>query len=236
MIDIIRSDTRGGADHGWLKAKHTFSFAEYYDPERIQFGPLRVINEDRIAPAQGFGTHPHRDMEIVTYPISGAIEHKDSMGNGTIIRAGEVQRMTAGTGVLHSEFNHSKDEELHLLQIWMLPEKQGLEPGYEQLAFSREQKLNRLRLIASRDGREGSITVHQKVDLYASVLEAGNSVEQQTDASKLLFLQLIEGELEVNGESVAAGDGVQLQGLESLRISAVRDAEFLLFDMQAESA
>ncbi len=236
MLDIIRSDTRGGADHGWLRAKHTFSFAEYYNPERIQFGPLRVINEDRIAPAQGFGTHPHRDMEIVTYPISGAIEHKDSMGNGTIIRAGEVQRMTAGTGVLHSEFNHSKDAELHLLQIWMLPEQQGLEPGYEQLAFTREQKLNQLRLIASRDGRDGSITVHQKVDLYASVLEAGHSVEQRTDSSRLLFLQLIEGELAVNGESLFAGDGVQLTGVESLRIDAKNDAEFLLFDMQADSA
>ncbi|MGB5166561.1 MAG: pirin family protein [Woeseiaceae bacterium] len=235
MLDIIRSDTRGGADHGWLRAKHTFSFAEYYNPERIQFGPLRVINEDRIAPAQGFGTHPHRDMEIVTYPISGAIEHKDSMGNGTIIRAGEVQRMTAGTGVLHSEFNHSKDAELHLLQIWMLPEQQGLEPGYEQLAFTREQKLNQLRLIASRDGRDGSITVHQKVDLYASVLEAGHSVEQRTNSSRLLFLQLIEGELAVNGESVFAGDGVQLEGIESLHINAKSDAEFLLFDMQADS-
>ena len=235
MLEIIRSDTRGGADHGWLRAKHTFSFAEYYNPERIQFGPLRVINEDRIAPAQGFGTHPHRDMEIVTYPISGAIEHKDSMGNGTIIRAGEVQRMTAGTGVLHSEFNHSKDAELHLLQIWMLPEQQGLEPGYEQLAFTREQKLNQLRLIASRDGRDGSITVHQKVDLYASVLEAGHSVEQRTNSSRLLFLQLIEGELAVNGESVFAGDGVQLEGIESLHINAKSDAEFLLFDMQADS-
>jgi redox-sensitive bicupin YhaK (pirin superfamily) len=236
MIDIIRSDTRGGANHGWLQAKHTFSFAEYYNPERIQFGPLRVINEDRIAPAQGFGMHPHRDMEIVTYPISGAIEHKDSMGNGTIIRAGEVQRMTAGSGVLHSEFNHSKEDELHLLQIWMLPEQQGLEPGYEQVAFSRDQKLNQLRLIASRDGRDGSITVHQKVDLYASVLEAGHSVEQQTDPASLLFLQLIEGELAVNGEAVFAGDGVQLAGIESLRIDAANDAEFLLFDMRADSA
>jgi redox-sensitive bicupin YhaK (pirin superfamily) len=167
MQTIIPSETRGSADHGWLKAKHTFSFADYYDPERVHFGTLRVINEDRVAPAQGFGTHPHRDMEIVTYPISGAIEHKDSMGNGTIIPAGEVQRMTAGTGVLHSEFNHSQNEELHLLQIWILPERNNLEPGYEQRAVPREEKLNRLRLIGSRDGRDGSLTIHQDVDLYA---------------------------------------------------------------------
>ena len=149
MIDIIRSETRGSADHGWLKAKHTFSFANYYDPERVQFGDLRVINEDRIAPGQGFGTHPHKDMEIVTYVIDGAIEHKDSMGNGTVINAGEVQRMTAGTGLLHSEFNHSNENELHLLQIWILPEARNLEPGYEQTLFDRESKLNRLRLIGS---------------------------------------------------------------------------------------
>ena len=154
MIDIIRSDTRGSADHGWLKARHTFSFANYYDPERVHFSDLRVINEDRIAPGQGFGTHPHKDMEIVTYIIDGAIEHKDSMGNGTIINAGEVQRMTAGTGVLHSEFNHSDDDELHLLQIWIIPEAENLAPGYEQTLFDREAKLNRLRLIGSRDGRD----------------------------------------------------------------------------------
>ena len=172
MIELIPSQTRGEADHGWLKAKHTFSFAEYHNPKRVRFGPLRVINEDRIAPGQGFGTHPHKDMEIVTYPITGAIEHKDSMGNGTVITAGEVQRMTAGTGVQHSEFNHSQNNELHLLQIWMFPEQKDLDPGYEQKMFSREEKLNQLRLIASRDGRNGSVTVHQRVDLYASILEA----------------------------------------------------------------
>ena len=158
MFQVVHSESRGAADHGWLKAKHTFSFAEYRAPERVHFGKLRVINEDRIAPAQGFGTHPHKDMEIVTYPISGAIEHKDSMGNGTVITAGEVQRMTAGTGVQHSEFNHSQDDELHLLQIWLFPERNDLEPGYEQTMFSREDKLDQMRLIASRDGRDGSIT------------------------------------------------------------------------------
>ena len=177
MIELIPSESRGSADHGWLKARHTFSFAEYQNPKRVRFGPLRVINEDRIAPGQGFGTHPHKDMEIVTYPISGAIEHTDSMGNGTVISAGEVQRMTAGSGVQHSEFNHSQTDELHLLQIWMFPEENDLEPGYEQEMFSREDKLDQLRLIASRDGRDGSVTVHQKVDLYASILQPDTEIE-----------------------------------------------------------
>src|SRR5210317_2381833 len=203
MLDIIRSDERGSADHGWLQAKHTFSFAEYHNPGRVHFGNLRVINEDRIAPGQGFDTHPHRDMEIVTYIISGAIEHKDSMGNGTVIAAGEVQRMTAGTGVLHSEFNHSQDEELHLLQIWIFPDEKSLTPGYEQTLFSRSDKLNRLRLIGSRDGREGSVTIHQDVDLYASVLEGGKAVTLDGVADRRVFIQVVSGELRVNGELVS---------------------------------
>jgi redox-sensitive bicupin YhaK (pirin superfamily) len=231
MLDIIRSESRGSADHGWLKAKHTFSFAEYRDPERVRFGKLRVINEDRIAPAQGFGTHPHKDMEIVTYIISGAIEHKDSMGNGTVIRAGEVQRMTAGTGVQHSEFNHSKDEELHLLQIWIFPEKNGLEPGYEQTLFAREDKLNRLRLIGSNDGRDGSITIHQDVDLYASVLETGNEVTLDDVADRRVFVQVVSGELHVNGEKLSAGDGAQIRHAAEIVAKSESDAEFLLFNM-----
>ncbi len=231
MFDIIRSDTRGGADHGWLKAKHTFSFAEYHNPERVHFGQLRVINEDRIAPAQGFGTHPHKDMEIVTYIISGAIEHKDSMGNGTTIRAGEVQRMTAGTGVMHSEFNHSKDEELHLLQIWIFPEEKDLEPGYEQTLFAREDKLNRLRLIGSRDGRDGSLTIHQDVDLYASVLDQGNKVKLDNVADRRIFVQIVSGELDVNGEKLSAGDGAQLRQAAEIRARAESDAEFLVFNL-----
>jgi redox-sensitive bicupin YhaK (pirin superfamily) len=231
MFDIIRSDSRGGADHGWLKARHTFSFAEYRDPERVHFGKLRVINEDRIAPAQGFGTHPHKDMEIVTYIISGAIEHKDSMGNGTIIRAGEVQRMTAGTGVLHSEFNHSEDEELHLLQIWIFPEKNNLEPGYEQTLFEREDKLNNLRLIGSRDGRDGSVTIHQDVDLYASVLLAGNEVTLDGVTERRIFVQVVSGELDVNGERLSAGDGAQIRHAEAIRARSESDAEFLLFNL-----
>lgn len=231
MLDIIRSEDRGGADHGWLQAKHTFSFAEYHNPERVHFGSLRVINEDRIAPGQGFGTHPHRDMEIVTYIIKGAIEHKDSMGNGTIIRAGEVQRMTAGTGVMHSEFNHSQEDELHLLQIWIFPERKNLEPGYEQTLFSREAKLNQLKLIGSRDGRDGSVTIHQDVDLYASVLEEGQSITLDDVTDRRVFVQVVSGNIDVNGSQLAAGDGVQIREASAVNIIAKDEAELLLFNL-----
>ena len=231
MIELIPSQTRGEADHGWLKAKHTFSFAEYHNPKRVHFGPLRVVNEDRIAPGQGFGTHPHKDMEIVTYPITGAIEHKDSMGNGTVITAGEVQRMTAGTGVQHSEFNHSKNDELHLLQIWMFPEQKDLDPGYEQKMFSREEKLNQLRLIASRDGRNGSVTVHQRVDLYASILEADAELNLAIADSNKVFVQVVQGAITVNGQKAAGGDGVQITDQDRLIITGQSEAEFLVFDM-----
>jgi len=231
MLNIIRSDDRGSADHGWLKAKHTFSFAEYHNPERVHFGQLRVINEDRIAPGKGFATHPHNDMEIVTYIISGAIEHKDSMGNGTVISAGEVQRMTAGTGVLHSEFNHSREEELHLLQIWIFPEEKNLTPGYEQTLFSREEKLNRLRLVGSRDGREGSVTIHQDVDLYASIVEKGKNVMLDDVADRRILVQIVSGSVDVNGETLAAGDGVQIRDVAAIDITANDDTELLLFSM-----
>ena len=231
MIEVIPSDSRGSADRGWLQARHTFSFADYQNPARVNFGPLRVINEDRIAPGKGFPTHPHKDMEIVTYIISGAIEHKDSMGNGAVISAGEVQRMTAGTGVQHSEFNHSQDDELHLLQLWMLPEENDLEPGYEQIRYSRDDKLNQLRLVGSRDGRDGSLTIHQKVDLYASLLEAGTELTHATDNARKVFVQVIRGDLTVNGQSLAAGDGVQIKDEVSVSIVASSEAEILLFDM-----
>ena len=231
MIDVIQAETRGSADHGWLKARHTFSFANYYDPARIQFGNLRVINEDRVAPGQGFGTHPHRDMEIITYIIDGAVEHKDSMGNGTVIKAGEIQRMTAGTGVLHSEFNPSDDEELHLLQIWILPEKNALEPGYEQSMFNREDKLNRLRLVGSRDGRDGSLTIHQDVDLYASVLQKGQTLTHEVGSGRKIFIQVIRGNIAVNDQSLAAGDGAQLENEVELTITSWGESDFLLFDM-----
>ncbi len=231
MLDVIQSESRGSADHGWLRAKHTFSFAEYQNPERVQFGKVRVINEDRIAPGKGFGTHPHRDMEIVTYVIDGEIAHKDSMGNGTVITAGEIQRMTAGTGVQHSEYNHSQDKELHLLQIWIYPEKTGLEPGYEQTRFSREEKLNRLRLVGSRDGRDGSITIHQDVDLYASVLEADNELSLELRPDRKVFVQVVDGDIAVNGQQLSAGDGAQIENERALQISAITEAEFLVFDM-----
>ncbi|RZV37768.1 MAG: pirin family protein [Chromatiales bacterium] len=231
MYDIIRSNDRGSADHGWLNAKHTFSFAEYRNPERVHFGKLRVINEDRIAPGKGFDTHPHQDMEIVTYIISGAIEHKDSMGNGTVIRAGEVQRMTAGTGVLHSEFNHSDEEELHLLQIWIFPEQKNLEPGYEQTLFEREEKLNRLRLIGSRDGRDGSITIHQDVDLYASVLESGRDVSLDGTGERRVFIQVVSGDVVVNEQQLNAGDGLGIRHQDAVKVRAITDAEFLLFNL-----
>ncbi|MEL7186339.1 MAG: pirin family protein [Pseudomonadota bacterium] len=231
MIEVIKAESRGHVNHGWLNAKHTFSFAEYHNPERVRFGPLRVINEDRIAPQKGFDMHPHRDMEIVTYPISGAIEHKDSMGNEGVIKAGEVQRMTAGTGVLHSEFNHSPEEELHLLQIWIFPEQKNLDPGYEQTQVPREAKLNQLKLIASRDGREGSVTVHQEAEIYASVLEAGTSLTHKTSSDRKVFVQVVSGDVAVNGTDISAGDGVQIEDLDAINLSASSDAEFLLFDM-----
>jgi len=231
MLDVIQSESRGSADHGWLRAKHTFSFAEYQNPERVEFGKVRVINEDRIAPGKGFGTHPHKNMEIVTYVIDGAIAHEDSIGNGTVITAGEIQRMTAGTGVQHSEFNHSQDKELHLLQIWIYPEKNGLEPGYEQTRFSREEKLNRLRLVGSRDGRDGSITIHQDVNLYASVLEAGSEVSLELRPDRKVFVQVVNGDIAVNGQRLSAGDGAQMEDEQALQIAAISEAEFLVFDM-----
>lgn len=231
MIEVIPSDTRGSTDHGWLRAKHTFSFADYQNPARVHFGPLRVINEDRIAPGQGFGTHSHKDMEIVTYIISGAIEHKDNMGNGTVISAGEIQRMTAGTGIEHSEFNHSQDDELHLLQIWLFPEEKGLVPGYEQIEFTRKDKLNQLKLVGSRDGRDGSVTIHQKVDLYASVLEAGTELTHTMADTHKIFVQVISGDLTISGKTLAAGDGVQIKNENSVLIIAQSEAEILLFDM-----
>jgi len=231
MFDIIRSDDRGGADHGWLKSRHTFSFADYHNPSMMGFGKLRVVNEDWIEPGTGFGTHPHRDMEIVTYMVDGALEHKDSMGNGSVIRPGELQRMTAGTGVLHSEFNHSEDERAHLLQIWILPERNGLEPGYEQKLFPASEKCNRWRLVASRDGRDGALTIHQDVALYAGLLDAGNSLEHRFDGDRRGFLQVVRGTIQVGGETLEAGDALATTDRSDLTLHAIDDAELLLFDM-----
>ena len=231
MIDVIRSDARGAADHGWLKSKHTFSFADYHNPSMMGFGKLRVINEDWIEPGQGFGTHPHRDMEIVTYMIDGELEHKDSMGNGSVIRPGELQRMTAGTGVLHSEFNASEEDQAHLLQIWILPERNGLEPGYEQKLFPREEKLNHWRLVVSPDGREGSLTIHQDIELSSALLDENASIDYSFDGRRRGFMQVVTGEVEVEGETLEAGDAVAIVDQPGLRVQAKSDAEVLLFDM-----
>ena len=231
MIDVIRSDSRGGAEHGWLKSKHTFSFADYHNPSMMGFAKLRVVNEDWIEPGQGFGMHPHRDMEIVTYMIDGALEHKDSMGNGSVIRPGELQRMTAGTGVMHSEFNPSTEDKAHLLQVWILPERNGLEPGYEQKLFPSEEKRNRWRLVGSRDGRDGSLTIHQDVNLLSSELDANTELEYDFDGRRRGFLQIVRGEVQVGAERLGAGDAAAMQDQESLSVKAIGDAELLLFDM-----
>ncbi len=230
MVEIIRSDTRGRANHGWLLAKHSFSFGDYYNPERMGFGTLRVINEDRIEAKKGFGTHPHRDMEIVTYIINGAIEHKDSMGNGSVIRPGEMQRMTAGTGVFHSEINPS-EEETRLLQIWILPEEQGLEPGYEQKLFSEEDKLNRWCLVGSRDGRGGSLTIHQDINVVASILEPGTQLDYHFESGRRGYLQIVDGTLTFGDETLSSGDAIAIEDLDSFDIAAIEKTEVLLFDM-----
>jgi redox-sensitive bicupin YhaK (pirin superfamily) len=221
------------ANFGWLDSRHTFSFGQYYDPKYMGFGPLRVINEDRVTPGQGFGTHGHSDMEIISYVLDGALEHQDSMGNGSVIRPGDVQRMSAGTGVRHSEYNASKTDPVHFLQIWILPEQDGIEPSYEQKYFSAEDKRGRLRLIGSRDGREGSVTIHQDADLYASVLADGETVRHELAAGRKGWVQVARGSVTVNGEQVRAGDGVALEGPSLVELTGTSDTEVLLFDMGA---
>ena len=231
MIDIIRSTSRGAADHGWLKSRHTFSFADYHNPAMMGFAALRVVNEDWIEPGQGFGTHPHRDMEIVTYMIDGALEHKDNMGNGSVIRPGELQRMTAGTGVLHSEFNHSSEDQAHLLQIWILPEQNGLEPGYEQKLFPTDQKQNQWCLVGSREGRDGSLTIHQDLNLYSSDLDEGVETELEISEARRGFLQIVRGSVEMDGAELVAGDAVSMQDQAPLSIRAIQNSELLFIDM-----
>ncbi|MBD2545593.1 pirin family protein [Planktothricoides raciborskii] len=231
MLTIRKSQERGHANRGWLDSYHTFSFASYYDPNFMGFGNLRVINEDRVQPKMGFPTHSHQDMEIVTYVIEGALEHKDSMGNSSVIRPGEVQRMSAGTGVSHSEYNHSDNELVHLLQIWILPEKKGLPASYEQKMYSPAEKIGQLRLVGSRDGRDGSVTIHQDVNLYASLLAAGDKMESEIKRDSLIWLQLIKGQITVNNQAISAGDAVAMVDESTLILSAESDAEFLFFDL-----
>lgn len=232
MITVRHAAERGNVDLGWLDSKHTFTFGNYHDPEYMGFHSLRVINEDRVQPAQGFATHGHADMEIISYIIEGTLEHKDSMGNGSVMRYGDVQRMTAGSGVQHSEFNPSADEPVHFLQIWIIPDKIGLTPGYEQTHYSRADKHNILRLIASPQGRDGSLTVHQSADIFASNLDAGETVAHQFDDSRSGWIQLVSGVLEVEGNMLRAGDGAAVDNQRTLQLSATEDAEVLLFDLQ----
>jgi hypothetical protein len=231
MITLRRSQDRGFADHGWLKSLHTFSFADYHDPAHMGFGNLRVINEDRIAPGTGFGTHGHRDMEIVSYVLEGALAHQDSLGTGAAIHPGEVQRMSAGTGVRHSEFNHAEGESTHFLQIWLLPSAQGMAPGYEQKAFSTEAKRGRLKLVASPDGRDGSVTLHADAALYAGLFDGDERAELSLPAGRLSWVHVARGELVVNGQALKAGDALGLRDEALLTLEAGQDAEVLVFDL-----
>ena len=231
MITIRKANERGHFNHGWLNTYHTFSFDQYYDPRYMGFRVLRVINEDFVASGRGFPMHAHRDMEIITYILEGALQHEDSMGNGSVIRPGDVQRMTAGTGVRHSEKNPSASEAVHLLQIWILPHTVGLDPSYEQKAFSTDERTNQLRLIASEDGRDGSVLMHQDVSLYASIIDAGASVSYSTPETRYGWLQVARGAVDVNGERAEQGDGAVIVGESNIEIAAQQPAEILLFDL-----
>jgi len=231
MIELRRANERGHANHGWLDSYHSFSFADYHDPLHMGFGPLRVINEDRIAPGTGFGTHGHRDMEIISYVLEGALAHKDSMGNGSVIRPGDVQRMSAGTGVQHSEFNHQPDGATHFLQIWIEPARRGIAPGYEEKHFAPADKRGRLRLIASPDGAEGSVLIHQDAQVYAALIDGEESVRHAVPAGRRVYVHVARGELAVNGQRLVAGDAAKLVGEPALDLDRGRQAEVLVFDL-----
>jgi len=231
MITVRKSGDRGHADHGWLDSRHTFSFADYHDPAHMGFRALRVINEDRVAPGAGFGQHSHRDMEIVSYVLDGGLEHKDSMGTGAVIRPGDVQRMSAGTGVTHSEFNASRKDPVHFLQIWIIPERRGIAPSYEQKTFSHADKAGRLRLVASPDGADASVTLHADARLYAGVLEAGQSADHELAAGRHAWVHAVRGRARVNGVELAAGDAAALSEERTVRIEGIDAAEVLVFDL-----
>lgn len=231
MFQIRQARERGHGDHGWLESYHTFSFADYHDPDFMGFGPLRVINEDRVQPGEGFGTHSHRDMEIISWVLEGALAHKDSLGNGSAIRPGDVQRLSAGTGITHSEFNHSSDELVHFLQIWIQPERRGLPPSYEERSFSQADMRDRLCLIASRDGREGSVVIHQDLDLYATRLGEGSEVAHRTRPERKLWVQVARGSLAVDDQRLEAGDGLAVVQEEGVVLRGITSAEALLFDI-----
>ena len=227
------AEARGHANFGWLNSRHSFSFGHYYDPEHMGFGALRVINEDHVAPGQGFDTHGHSDMEIISYVLEGALEHKDSIGTGSVIRPGDIQRMTAGSGIRHSEYNHSSTEPVHFLQIWIVPEKVGLEPSYQQKAFPEAERTGKLRLVGSRNGREGSVTIHQDVDLYNAVLEPGDQVTYEVRPGRRVWIQAARGTMTADEQPLYAGDGLGVTAAGPLTLKATDNAEFLLFDLAA---
>ena len=232
MRQIRRAKDRGHADHGWLDTSFTFSFADYHDPRHMGFRTLRVINEDRVKGGGGFGSHPHRDMEIVTCVLSGALEHRDSMGHGAVLRPGEMQRITAGTGMLHSEFNPSPTEPVHLYQVWILPRERGLKPGYEQKAFDPAERRNRLQLVASPDGEAGSLTIQQDARIYLADLDAGKDLEVAVPSGHGVWLQVMRGEVEVDGERLHTGDGLAIDDVKALNLRAVEAAEVMVFDLR----
>jgi redox-sensitive bicupin YhaK (pirin superfamily) len=231
MIQIRRADQRGHANHGWLDTYHTFSFSSYYDPQFVRFRALRVMNEDRIVAGQGFGTHPHNDMEIVTYVLAGALEHRDSMGNGEVLRPGEFQRMSAGTGITHSEFNPSDDEPVHLYQIWLLPERKGIEPSYEQKRFDATGRQNQLQLVAARHAENGSLLIHQDVKIYLSELSDNHQIAYNINPGRHVWLQVLRGAIKLNGELLITSDGAAVSDISELSIEAQPSAEIMLFDL-----
>jgi redox-sensitive bicupin YhaK (pirin superfamily) len=231
MIKKRPANERGGGDYGWLNTRHTFSFNDYHDPEHMGFRVLRVINEDRVQPGQGFGTHGHRDMEIISYVLEGALEHKDSLGHGEVLRPGEFQRMTAGTGVQHSEFNPSKTEPVHLYQIWLLPDRRGRQPSYEQKAFPEAERKGKLQLVASPDGRNGALTIHQDAEVYLSTVEPGQQVKHNLRSGRYAWLQVLRGGVQLNGAALAARDGAAVWDEAALAVMATAPAEVMLFDL-----
>jgi quercetin 2,3-dioxygenase len=236
MQEIRKGSDRGQADHGWLKSQHSFSFADYFDAAHVEFGALRVINEDRVQPGRGFGTHPHRDMEIVSYVLAGELQHRDSMGNGSIIRPGDVQRMSAGTGVFHSENNPSPSQPVHFLQIWIRPDRMGLQPGYEQKTFDDTEKRGRLRLVVSGDGAEGSVTVHQDARIYAGLFDGAENAQLDVKPGRRIYVHVVRGKLTVQGRPLSGGDALKLTDIARLTLSGGSDAEVLVFDLPGQQA
>jgi redox-sensitive bicupin YhaK (pirin superfamily) len=236
MLELRKAEDRGRADHGWLQSAHSFSFADYFDPEHVEYGVLRVINEDRVQPGHGFGTHGHRDMEILSYVLDGELEHRDSMGNGSVIRPGDVQRMSAGTGVLHSERNPSTTQGVHFLQIWIRPSRAGIAPGYEQKRFEPAEKRGRLRLVVSPDGADGSVRIHQDARLYAGLFDGDERAALAIAPGRRAYVHVARGSVRVNGTPLKAGDAAKVDGLREVGLDGGRDAEVLVFDLPGEAA